>query len=134
MTTTIIAAVILLILITAAYKLIPFREAGNKKPLLAVFPKYKKRITHTLTKQQIEQRLSEYGFKKIKETESDIKFSRGSILGDISIKLTKVDVGLQIISQNELEVTVQAGGLAAVDTGDHWLFITELCEKFANPE
>ncbi len=134
MKATAIAAIAVIILITVLYKLIPFRETGERKPHLAILPKYKKRITHALSRQQIEQKLTELGFKKLDENDSTLKFSRGSILGDISIKLTRVDVGLQIISSSELEVTVQAGWLAAVDTGDHWSFITELCEKIAAAE
>jgi len=129
METKIISVVALVALITLIYKALPFRLAEGKKPLIAFFPKYKKRVSHNLTNEEIERKLSEFGFKKTSSKNDASKFSRGSILGDISIKLAKVNVGIQKITDNEHEITVQAGWVAAFDTGDHWQFLNELCNK-----
>jgi len=116
-------------LITVLYKLLPFRKAEGKKPSLAFFPKYKKRIKHSLSRSELEEKLSSFGFKKVKDEKTLIKFARGSVLGDISIKLAKINVALKEISEHEHEITIQAGWIAAIDTGDHWQFINELSNK-----
>jgi hypothetical protein len=132
METTILATVVILVLVTVLYKLLPHRIAGKKKPFLALLPKYKKRVKHSLTRKQLEEKLAEFGFRKTGDSDSLIKFSRGSILGDISIKLAKVNVCLETIAEHEHEITVHAGWVAAFDTGDHWQFITELSERIEN--
>jgi hypothetical protein len=118
--------------ITVLYKALPLREAGDRKPFIALLPKYKKRIECSFSNTQLEQKLSEYGFQKTKESDSKISFSRGSILGDISIKLAKVNVVIERLNGGECEVAVQAAWVVAFDTGDHWGFINELCEKLQN--
>jgi len=100
--------------------------------LVAFFPKYKKRVKHALNPQQLEEKLAEFGFTKTGGDDALMAFSRGSVLGDISIKLSKVAVGLERITDKELEITVHAGWVVAFDTGDHWQFITELSERIEN--
>ncbi len=126
---TLVAA---LVLLTALYKLLPYRSLGDDKPVIAFLPKYKKNVIHSLTDSELEAKLASFGFKKVRENESSLRFTRGSILGDISIKLAKVDVGLRKIADNEHEVTVQAGWIAAFDTGDHWKFTRELSARIEN--
>jgi hypothetical protein len=46
--------------------------------------------------------------------------------------LAKVVIYLRKIANNEHEVTVQAGWIAAFDTGDHWKFTKELTDKIEN--
>lgn len=125
----IISLVLVLLFITALYKLLPYREMGSKKPFFALFPKYKKTIPSTTSDLNIEQLLNGLGFKKVKQDDSSSKYTRGSMLGDISIKLAKIDVYLKTISSTEKEVAVQAGWVAAFDTGDHWQFLNELSQK-----
>jgi len=129
---TIIIVVVTLVTITVLYKVLPCRDLGAKKPFIAFFPKYKKNVKHSLSNAELEKKLADFGFKKVKESESFQKFTRGSVLGDISIKLAKVNVGLRKIAENEHEITVQAGWVAAFDTGDHWKFTKELSEKIEN--
>ena len=130
--TTILAVVGMLMIVTALYKLLPYRVAGTKKPFLALLPKYKKRVKHSLTRAQLEEMLAEFGFEKVGGDKSLMKFSRGFVLGDFSIKLAKINVGLKTIADNEHEITVQAGWVAAFDTGDHWQLIAELGERIEN--
>ena len=129
---TIVIVVVTLVIITVLYKILPYRDLGENKPFFALLPKYKNAVKHSLNNVEIEEKLKSFGFKKVKETESSKMFTRGSVLGDISIKLAKVDVCLRKISENEHELTVQAGWVAAFDTGDHWKFTKELSEKLEN--
>ena len=129
---TILIVVTALLAITVLYKVIPHRDLGVKKPFIAFLPKYKKNVKHSLNNSELEEKLAGFGFKKVKENDTSQVFTRGSVLGDISIKLAKVNVGLRKIGDNEHEVTVQAGWLAAFDTGDHWVFTKELSEKIEN--
>ena len=124
-----IVVVAALVILTVLYKLLPFRGLGERKPTIAFLPKYRRTIRHSLTDLELEEKLRSFGFKKVSEKDSSVKFSRGSVLGDISIKLAKVNVGLRKISDSEHEVTVEAGWIAGFDTGDHWTFTKELTEK-----
>jgi hypothetical protein len=124
--------VIALVVLTIIYKLLPYRCLGENKPVIALLPKYKKNVKHSLTDTELEAMLASFGFKKVYEKESISKFTRGSVLGDISIKLAKVVIYLRKIANNEHEVTVQAGWIAAFDTGDHWKFTKELTDKIEN--
>ncbi|BFM49012.1 hypothetical protein [Marinomonas sp. THO17] len=128
----IISVVVLLVVITALYKFLPYREMGDKKPFFALFPKYIKVIECDTQSTSEEEILSGLGFKKVKQDASITKYTRGSVLGDISIKLSKVDVYLRSISPTEMEVAVQARWVAAFDTGDHWQFLSELSKKLEN--
>ena len=128
----IILGILILITVTVTYKLLPYRNAGSSKPFIALFPKYKKTVQHSLTGEQIESIMTSLGFKVSQRTNEIFRFSRGSVVGDISIKLAKVNVSLRRMNSNEHELTVEAGWIAAFDTGDHWKFITELGSKFEN--
>ena len=128
----IISVIVILTIITIIYKLLPFRSLGENKPLFAPMPKYKTKIPSNLTSDGAEKVLTDLGFKKVKVTGSVEKYTRGSVLGDISIKLSKVSVYVDTISSTEKTVSVQAGWVAAFDTGDHWQFLKELSEKLEN--
>ena len=126
MEVAILAAVIAVIFLTVGYRVAPFREADGSKPLFVFLPKYKKLVTHSKSNAELENELSRFGFEKVREDDAITYFTRGSVLGDFSINLAKVDVALREITPNQHELTVQAGWVAAFDTGDHWQFITEL--------
>lgn len=115
--------------ITILYKVLPYRQAGEKKPIIALLPKYKIQVQNNLNDDQIQTILSDLGFKRTQHSSTQSKFSRGSIIGDISIKLAKINIILSKISDNQQEITIEAAWVAAFDTGDHWQFITELAEK-----
>ena len=129
---TIIIVIISLLAVTLIYKALPCRELGQTKPFLAFLPKYKISISHSLDDDQIQALLEQFGFKKKNSSEVFQKYTRGHILGDFSIKLSKVNVGLRKLSENTHEITVQAGWVAAFDTGDHWVFTKELSDKIHN--
>ena len=126
MEVAIVAAVVAVIFLTVGYKVAPFRDAEGSKPLFVFLPKYRKLVTRSKSNAELENELSRFGFDKVKQDESVSYFTRGSVLGDFSINLARVNVALREINPNQHELTVQAGWVAAFDTGDHWQFITEL--------
>ena len=128
----ILTAFMTVALATLIYKVLPFRKVGDKKPFLAFFPKYKIRVYHTLNNEELENKLSKFGFKKVNETKGLLKFSRGSVLGDLSIKLSKVSVSLHKIEEGVHDLTVQATWVAAFDTGDHWQLTKELGSRIVD--
>ncbi len=128
----IIVVMLVVALITGIYKLLPFRNAGSKKPYLAIFPKYKNSVEIPFSSEILEKKLSEYGFKKTKEKGGIIYFTRGFILGDLSVKLSKVKLTAKEISQNLTVLTIEAGWVAGFDTGDHWKLLKELSNKLEN--
>ena len=54
---------------------------------------------------------------------------RGHILGDFSIKLAKVNLLVTEPKSGFVEFAIEAGWVAAFDTGDFWQFLTELKAK-----
>ena len=132
METQLVVVLAIVILITVGYRLLPYRKAGARKPFIAFFPKYKKTVKHSLTDRELEFMMSGLGFKSSRKTDDILTFRRGSVIGDISIKLAKINVAMCKIMPSEHEITVEAGWVAAFDTGDHWQFITELGEKIEN--
>jgi len=134
MKTFVLATVGVLFVATVSYRLLPFRNAGDRRPFLALVPKYKKRIVSSESDEALEEQLARYGFRKRKQSGATASFTRGSVLGDLSIELAKVDVGLSRLNDEALEITVQAGWVAAFDTGDHWELITELGRKLESTQ
>jgi hypothetical protein len=125
----IVAAIASVLILSLLYKILPYRALGTKKPAIALLPKYKHLLEHEISRQQLEKELANYGFRKTDEEGNRAKFTRGSVLGDFSINLAKVNVGVIEHAQNRHELTVEAGWMVAFDTGDHWKFLTELCDK-----
>jgi len=114
---------------TLAYKVAPFRAAGEKKPLLALLPKYRKRIRIGCTPSELESRLASNGFSKSGTKNNTTYYHRGSLLGEFSVKLIKVKLGIAELEDGMSDVTLEASWVIACDTGDLWLFITELSSK-----
>lgn len=125
----VLVTAIILVVATFSYRLLPFRMAGERRPYLVFFPKYKKLISSCASDQSLADKLAQYGFVQNKQSGATINFTRGSVLGDLSIELSKVDVGITRVNEKEIEITVQAGWVAAFDTGDHWRLITRLAEE-----
>ncbi len=113
---------------TLVYKATPYRTAGEKKPFLALLPKYRKRIRFGCTTSELESRLASNGFTK-SATKNDVTYyHRGSWLGDFScnVKVMKVKLGIAELKDGMSDVTLEAGWVVAFDTGDFWSFLTEL--------
>jgi len=114
---------------TLAYKFAPYRSAGEKKPVIALFPKYRKRIQVKYTPDELESRLTSCGFSKSGVNNKITYYYRGSLLGDFSIKLIKVKLGVSEPENGMSDITLEASWVVAFDTGDLWTFITEISNK-----
>jgi hypothetical protein len=131
-TNLIIIVVVAVVAFTLSYKLVPHRQLSGKKPTLALFPKYRTEVNWVgldLTLTEIETKLAEFGFKKSKVENEVTFFQRGHLLGDFSVKLMKVKCGVSAPRKGKSIVTLEAGWMAAFDTGDFWTFLTELKQK-----
>jgi len=125
----VITVVAVLAATTILYKVLPHRNLGQKKPILALFPKYKNEVPKPKSVYRVEEVMSSLGFEKKKDQGGSIKYSRGSIAGDISVKLMKINVTFSPISNGNLPYTVEAAWVVAFDTGDHWDFTKQLGDK-----
>jgi hypothetical protein len=114
---------------TLAYKFVPYRTPGKTKPLIALLPKYRKRIRIECTANELESRLASYGFSDSGTTNGITYYHRGSLLGDFSTKLIKVKLGIAELEDGMSDITMEASWVVAFDTGDFWSFITELSSK-----
>jgi hypothetical protein len=121
--------VVALFAFTILYRIIPHRQLGAKKPLVAFLPKYQKTVTTDKSDEDIQNQLETYGFKKVGLSNSASKFTRGSVVGDFSIKLAKVNVSVSRNHNTSVTVLVDAAWFVAFDTGDSWTFLNELSEK-----
>jgi len=120
----------------AAYKLKPFSELSVSRPALSVLPKYlvsvhipESVILSETPSKSLERMLSNLDFKLEQTTDSDIRLSRGSVLGDFSLKIAKIRVSVPLPLLSETELRVEYGAFAAFDMGDLWTFCRELQEK-----
>ncbi|NQT40024.1 MAG: hypothetical protein HQ581_21200 [Planctomycetes bacterium] len=125
-------AVVVTFLITLFYKLIPYRRPREKKPLLALFPKYHSEVDWgepEIGLAEIEERLAEFGFRKFKTRNGMTFFQRGHLLGDFSIKIVKLKCGISEPENGKSTITLEASWVAGFDTGDLWVFLSELKQK-----
>ncbi|SFM70810.1 hypothetical protein [Marinobacter zhejiangensis] len=127
-----IVAVALVVVITAVYKVLPYRLASGKKPFFTLLPKYRKPIDTSLDVDQLDKKLAQYGFKKTKSDGNFNYYTRGSLLGDFSVNLIKVKLRMSKPQNRQAELTLEASWVVAFDTGDFWLFISELGQKLEN--
>ena len=130
----IFAALVLVLVfgVTVLYKILPYRTLGDKKPFISFMPKYKTQVALPGDMSSIEKLsevLAKYGFSLKSTIDGTAKFVRGSILGDISIKLLKVVLKVTEPVNNRSEFSVEAGWVVAFDTGDFWSFLSELKQK-----
>lgn len=128
----ILAAIVVLMIVTVIYRVVPNRDLGAKKPMLAFFPKYRNRVANPDSDDQVEQTMASLGFKKGKSRGGLTEYSRGSVIGDLSIKLSKVKVTYHPVINGKLSFTVEAAWVVAFDTGDHWQFTKELGDKLVS--
>lgn len=135
----IIFVAVALAVITMLYKILPHRNMEEKKPFISLFPKFKTKVKlppalleSVNPEEALETVLSEYGFNKKNKNNSITKYSRGHILGDISIKLAKINLLVTKPVSDYIEISIEAGWVVAFDTGDFWKFLAELKDKIEN--
>ena len=74
--------------------------------------------------------MESFGFHQKKQKEDHYSFSRGSVLGDLSIKITRVNIEIEKPIKNDCKVFLSYGNFAPTfDTGDLWKFSRELKTK-----
>ena len=122
--------------ITVLYRVAPYRELGDAKPRLAVFPKYRTSLDPPSgeSMEALEEKLAEYGFRKSRESEESVTFSRGSLLGDFSIRLAKMSLKIAKPIVPGTTARLEAAWVMAFDTGDLWDLLSELREKLEASE
>ncbi len=128
----VVIAGVLIIIMLLLYRMRNPKEYPEKKPAFAMLPKYRlivKLSAGSNSKELLSNKLSTLGFKLSGDTSSQIVFSRGSVLGDISIKITKVNLKFDKPLSEKTGLTVEYGAFAFFDTGDLWEFIRELSDK-----
>ena len=122
-----VLAIVLAIYVGSRYRILP-----DRKPALCWFPKYRFSVdlppVVTGREQPLDavaERMETLGFQLKKADDAGALFSRGSIAGDISIEIVKVNVRFPLPLAPTPEV--RAGyAFAFFDTGDLWAFCQEL--------
>lgn len=116
-----------------AYRLKTARDLPASKPSFCLLPKYKvslrlppEVVSSSEPISLLGQRLAEFGFSESKRESGILRYSRGSLLGDFSIKIAKVNLTFPLPLEAETAVEIAYGQIAAFDTGDLWRFATEL--------
>ncbi len=134
-----IAVIIVVVIFTLMYKMIPARPLKTKKPYFVLLPKFKTdvtladRIINTNNPlATLSEELSKFGFTPSMQDESWATYSRGHILGDFSVNITKVNIKVAQPISNPISIFVEYGWVAAFDTGDLWRFTTELKHKLSS--
>ncbi len=132
LTVAIIAAVAIIGFLSA-YKLKSPQPLPSSKPSFCFLPKFEGSISvppinaeTTQPTDFLAERLAEAGFSVAQRTDDELVFSRGSVLGDFSVKIAKVNMRFDLPIQPSTRFTIEYGAFAAFDTGDLWQFTQEL--------
>jgi hypothetical protein len=123
-----------LILQKIFYSAKSFVPLPDRKPLVCLLPKYFLALPLNIakaTQDELESRLAMYGFRVNSADDNSVRFTRGSVLGDFSIKITKVNVIAALPLTDPVQLKVEYGVIfgCAFDTGDLWKFCRELTQQ-----
>jgi hypothetical protein len=138
MSTSVVFAVIIfavtLLIAAAARK--PSRLLPEKKPAFEFSPAYQVPIVlsdsilfATTPESELARKVETLGFSPVEKTADKVLFRRGSLLGDFSIKIIRVDLAFSLPLSRESLATVRYGSFCLFDTGDLWSFCSELRSK-----
>lgn len=127
-----ITAAVVIAVELAIYKIIEYTPLPSKKPFFQLFPKYYWTLDSKLDEAGLQKVMSKFGFSLKKEGEDKLIFHRGSVLGDFSIKIAKVDVVFEKPLDSGSRINIEYGAFALFDTGDLWKFSLELRKKLTN--
>jgi len=115
---TLLTIVIAVIVFTALYKVIPFKEHKESKPKFTFFPKYIAKFDKPIN--EIESTLVALEFEK----NEDNMYTRGKVYGDFSAKAIKLSVEL---NEQSKEIKVYASFFGILfDTGDIWQLTSDI--------
>lgn len=135
-TATLIVAALAVAGVFLAYRSKAATDLPASKPSFCLLPKF--RASFRLPPEvvsasdpiaELGQRLAAFGFAEAARNSGSLRYARGSMLGDFSIKLIKVNLTFALPLAAETAVEIAYGSLAAFDTGDLWRFATELKAK-----
>ncbi len=117
LTVAIVAGGLAVVCLGVVYRLLPSRTPSQKKPVIAVFPKY------TFPYRSIETLHEQLALQGFKQSAENI-YVRGNVLGDFMANWVKLKIS---IDQNKQVATLQSGVLGiAFDTGDLWEIVQTL--------
>ncbi|NVJ50669.1 MAG: hypothetical protein HWE11_09795 [Gammaproteobacteria bacterium] len=134
MDTVIIVVLIGLLLVSVFYQMMPYRALPNAPEKFTIMPKYQARCASQISDQEIDGYLQSLGFQQVSREGSRVRYVRGKLLGDISIRLLRIHVEVERITASEVIVKLKAGWLVIFDTGDHAKFLTALVEHMRSNE
>ena len=130
-------AVLLIIVVLVALKMSYTAKASlplpSTRPRFCLLPKYV--VSLPLEGPDVEgdlsSRLALYGFQELRRDANAVVYSRGSAVGDFSIKIAKLVVTATFPLSNPARLNIEYGVAfgCAFDTGDLWKFCRELTEK-----
>jgi hypothetical protein len=127
---TIVTAVAVVLVISLIYRIRPYRELPDRKPHIAVLPKYQAKLNLAgMTVDELESRLNKCGYQKNKESDNAIVFSRGSVTGDLSVEALKSKFTVAKPFAESTQATLEAAWMVAFDTGDFFRLFGELKER-----
>ena len=119
-----------------AYKLGAPVRFPTVKPRFCVLPKYDVRIIPPSylieaadPTAELARVLKPLGFAQSRKTDKFSEFSRGSLLGDFSVEIAKVNLTFSLPIISDLHCRAVYGSFAAFDTGDLWTLCSELKNK-----
>ena len=105
-----------LLRVAISYKRNKPKELPKTKPSIAWLPKYhsvvrlSENVINTSSATDVlGKQLSFFGFKLVKDSSSELVFSRGSVLGDFSIKIAKVNLKFNKPLTNETKLAIEYG-------------------------
>lgn len=128
-----IGVIAALLVVYVLYRRAGPRDLTGSKPAFCMFPKYRFEIAlpervHSATDQiqALTRELEPMGFRPARQDDHGAVFTRGSVLGDFSIKVAKLNLRFEWPLKPITRVVIGYGVFAAFDTGDLWKFSTEL--------
>ncbi|MEK6237256.1 MAG: hypothetical protein N2C14_21305 [Planctomycetales bacterium] len=110
-----------------------FTPLPATKPMICMLPKFivPLQIEGEDVLRELSARLARHGFRELRRDAGAVVFTRGSKLGEFSIKVMKLYVMAALPLSNPVQLRVVYGAPFGVvfDTGDLWTFCRELIEK-----
>jgi len=129
----ILLVIALLVALKVAYALKSCATLPPKKPKFCFLPKYafSLPINGSAGENELPSHLKQFGFQEKSRSKQGIVFSRGSELGDFSIKIAKLIVTAELPLTDPVQLKIEYGVAfgCAFDTGDLCKFCHELIQK-----
>jgi hypothetical protein len=127
---------LMIYVLRSGYRRQQAKSLPDRRPRVQWFPKYRATIAIPAALLGAEDsgaalgdQLGTLGFVVQERNDQVLSFKRGSVLGDFSTKLTKVDLIFSLPLSSETGLVVEYGTtLVAFDTGDLWALTAELKE------